>query len=119
MIYLRAFLVGGIICAVSQVLIDKTRLTPARILSGYVVLGVILGGLGIYGPFAEWAGAGASVPILGFGNNIAAGVREAVAEKGLLGAFSGGLTAASCGIAAATFFSLLAAVIFKPVDKSK
>lgn len=119
MMYLKAFLVGGTICALSQLLIDKTKLTPARILSGYVVLGVLLGGLGIYGPFSEWAGAGATVPILGFGSNLAEGVRNAVDKDGLLGAFSGGLTAGACGITAAVFFSFLAALIFKPVDKSK
>ena len=105
-------------CAVGQILIDKTKLTPARILSVYVVAGVVLGGLGVYEPFARWAGAGASVPLPGFGNVLAKGVREAIGEKGLLGAFTGGFTAGAAGIAAAVFFGLLAALIFKPKDKS-
>lgn len=117
--YIKAFLVGGALCAVGQVLIDYTRLTPARILVGYVVTGVILGGLGIYQPFVEWAGAGASVPLLGFGSTIAKGTREAIAEKGFLGIFSGGLSAAATGVGAALFFSLLAGLIFKPHDKEQ
>jgi stage V sporulation protein AE len=116
--YLKAFVAGGALCAVGQILIDKTKLTPARILSVYVVAGVVLGGLGVYEPFARWAGAGASVPLTGFGNVLAKGVREAIGEKGLLGAFTGGFTAGAAGIAAAVFFGLLAALIFKPKDKS-
>ena len=116
--YLKAFVAGGVLCAVGQILIDKTKLTPARILSVYVVAGVVLGGLGVYEPFARWAGAGASVPLTGFGNVLAKGVREAIGEKGLLGAFTGGFTAGAAGIAAAVFFGLLAALIFKPKDKS-
>lgn len=116
--YLRAFLVGGAICAAGQILIDRTMLTPARILSGCVVLGVLLGGLGIYVPFAEWAGAGATVPLLGFGNTLAKGVREAVAEKGLIGALTGGLTASAGGVAAAVVFSLLTALVFRSREKS-
>lgn len=116
--YLRVFLVGGAICALGQILIDRTMLTPARILSGCVVLGVLLGGVGIYAPFAEWAGAGASVPLLGFGNTLAKGVREAIAEKGALGILTGGLTASAGGITAAVFFSLLAALLFKSREKS-
>ena len=116
--YLKAFAAGGALCAVGQILIDKTKLTPARILSVYVVAGVVLGGLGVYEPFARWAGAGASVPLTGFGNVLAKGVREAIGEKGLLGAFTGGFTAGAAGIAAAVFFGLLAALIFKPKDKS-
>ena len=116
--YLKAFVAGGALCAVGQILIDKTKLTPARILSVYVVAGVVLGGLGVYEPFARWAGAGASVPLTGFGNVLAKGVREAIGEKGLLGAFTGGFTAGAAGIAAAVFFGLLAALIFKPEDKS-
>ena len=116
--YLRAFLAGGVICALAQVLIDRTSLTPARILSACVVLGVLLSGLGLYGPFSEWAGAGASVPLLGFGNTLAKGVRKAVAEQGLLGAFTGGLTASAGGVTAAICFSLLMALLFRPREKS-
>jgi len=115
--YLKAFLVGGALCAVGQILIDRTALTPARILTGYVVAGVVLGALGLYGPLAGWAGAGATVPLTGFGNTLAKGVKKAVEEKGLLGAFTGGFTAAAGGIAAAVFFGYLAAVIFKPREK--
>jgi stage V sporulation protein AE len=115
--YLKAFLTGGILCAVGQVLIDRTKLTPARILTCYVVLGVILGAAGLYAPLADWAGAGATVPLTGFGNTLAKGVKKAVEETGLLGAFTGGFTAAAGGIAAAIFFGYLAAVIFKPREK--
>ena len=115
---LKAFLVGGAICALSQVLIDRTRLTTARILSAYVVLGVVLGGLGLWKPVAEFAGCGATVPLLGFGYTMAEGVKKAVAESGLLGAFTGGLTAAAGGIAAAVTLSLLAALVFSPGDRS-
>ena len=116
--YLKAFAVGGAICAVGQLLLDKTKLTPARILVCYVVLGVILGGCGVYQPLIDFAGAGATVPLTGFGSLLAKGVREAVREDGLLGALTGGLKAASGGIAAAVFFGFLAALIFKPKDKS-
>lgn len=115
--YLKAFVVGGILCAIGQILIDKTKLTPARILTSYVVIGVILGAIGWYGPFAKWAGAGATVPLTGFGNLLAQGVREAVEKKGLLGAFTGGFTNAAAGIAAAVFFGYLVALIFKSRDK--
>ena len=115
---LKAFLVGGAICAVSQALIARTRLTPARILSAYVVLGVALGALGLWEPVAEFAGCGATVPLLGFGYTMAEGVKSAVAESGLLGAFTGGLTAAAGGIAAAVTLSLLAALVFSPGDRS-
>ena len=115
--YLKAFLTGGFLCAVGQVLIDRTKLTPARILTCYVVLGVILGAAGLYAPLADWAGAGATVPLTGFGNTLAKGVKKAVEETGLLGAFTGGFTAAAGGIAAAIFFGYLAAVIFKPREK--
>ncbi|MBR6115551.1 MAG: stage V sporulation protein AE [Oscillospiraceae bacterium] len=115
--YIKAFLVGGVLCAVGQVLIDRTKLTPARILTSYVVIGVLLGALGLYQPLADWAGAGATVPLTGFGNTLAKGVRSAVAESGLLGAFTGGFTAAAGGIAAAVFFGYLAAVIFRPREK--
>ena len=117
--YGKAFLVGGLLCLIGQLLIDRTRLTPARILTGYVVAGVILGALGLYQPLADWAGAGATVPLTGFGNALAKGVKKAVAEQGLLGAFTGGFTAASGGTAAAVFFALLAALLFKPKDKNK
>ena len=117
--YLKAFLVGGSLCLVGQVLIDNTKLTPARILTAYVVTGVILSGMGIYAPFAKWAGAGATVPLLGFGNSLAKGVKKAVAEQGFLGILSGGLTACAGGITAAVFFGLLVALLFKPKDKTK
>lgn len=116
--YVRAFLVGGLICALSQVLIDRTKLTPARILTSYVVLGVVLTAVGVYGPLVEWAGAGASVPLLGFGYMLAEGVKRAVASDGILGIFLGGTTAAAGGITAAVLFGLLTALVFKPADKS-
>lgn len=115
--YLKAFAVGGALCAIGQLLIDRTRLTPARILSIYVVIGVVLGAAGLYEPLTEWAGAGATVPLTGFGNLLAKGVREAVAEKGLLGAFTGGLTAAAGGICAAIFFGLIVALVCKSKEK--
>ncbi len=110
---LKAFLVGGAICAVGQVLIDYTKLTPARILTAFVVLGVILSALGWYEPLVEFAGEGASVPLTGFGHLLAKGVRETIAEKGALGILSGGLTAAAGGITAALVAGLLAAAIFR------
>ena len=116
--YLYAFLVGGPLCASGQVLMDYTKLTPARILVAYVVAGVILGGIGLYEPLVEFAGAGATVPLTGFGYLLSKGVKEAVAEKGLLGAMTGGLTAAAAGITAAVVFGFLVALIFKPKDKS-
>ena len=116
--YLKAFLVGGAICMLGQILIDRTRLTPARILVCYVVLGVILGGTGIYETLVEFAGAGATVPLTGFGNTLAKGVKDAVQEQGLLGVLTGGLKAAAAGITAAVFFGFLAALIFHPKDKS-
>ena len=116
--YAKAFLVGGSLCLVGQVLIDKTKLTPARILSAYVVTGVILSGIGIYEPFAKWAGAGATVPLTGFGNTLAKGVKEAVQQDGFLGIFTGGLKATAGGITAAIFAGLLASLIFKAKDKS-
>jgi stage V sporulation protein AE len=115
--YVKAFLVGGALCAIGQILIDKTKLSPARILTLYVVAGVILGAVGLYGPLAEWAGAGATVPLTGFGSLLARGTREAVAEHGTLGAFTGGLTAGAAGICAAVFFGYLAALFFRPGDK--
>lgn len=116
--YLKAFLLGGALCLIGQILIDKTKLTPARILVFYVVCGVILGGLGIYEPLIQWGGAGATVPLTGFGNTLAKGVRQAVDEKGLLGVITGGLEAAAGGITAAVLFGLLAALLSKPRDKS-
>ena len=116
--YVRAFLVGGMLCVVAQVLIDKTKLTPARILVGYVTAGVILGAVGLYPRLIEWAGAGASTPLTGFGSLIAKGVKQAVDEKGLLGALTGGLTAAAGGTTAAIVFGYLTALICrgKPKD---
>ena len=112
--YLKAFLVGGAICMLGQLLIDKTRLTPARILVCYVVLGVILGGAGVYDKLVDFAGAGATVPLTGFGNTLAKGVKE----QGILGALTGGLKASAAGIAAAVFFGFLAALLCDPKDKS-
>ena len=115
--YLKAFLTGGMICAGSQVLIDRTGLTPARILSAYVVSGLVLGALGIYGPFAEWAGAGATVPLTGFGNLLATGTKKAVSEHGLMGALSGPLTAGAAGIMAALLAALAVSFFTKPKSK--
>ena len=115
--YGKAFLVGGLLCLIGQLLIDRTRLTPARILTGYVVAGVILGALGLYQPLADWAGAGATVPLTGFGHALAQGAIAGVQENGLLGAFTGGLAATAGGIAAAIFFGFLAALLFKPHPK--
>ena len=116
--YARAFLCGGALCLIGQLLIDKTTLTPARILVAYVVSGVVLGGLGLYKYVVEWGGAGATVPLTGFGYLLAKGVAAGVEEKGVLGAFTGGITAAAGGSAAAAFFGYLAALIFKPKSKS-
>lgn len=110
---LRAAVFGGLLCAVAQILIDKTKLTPARILVLYVVMGVFLGAVGLYGPFAEYVGAGATVPLTGFGYNIAKGVVEAVDKDGFIGVLSGGLTAAAAGTSAALFLGFVAALIFK------
>ena len=115
--YLKAFFFGGLLCLISQILIDKTKLTPARILVSYVVIGVFLGAIGIYKPFAEFAGAGATVPLTGFGYNLAKGVKEAIGEDGFLGIFTGGLKACAGGITAAVFAGLLAGLIFKAKDK--
>ena len=115
--YFNAFWVGGALCVIGQILIDKTKLTPARILTGYVVTGIILTAIGVYEPVVEYAGAGATVPLLGFGYSMAKGVEKAVAADGLLGAFTGGLSSTAGGIAAAVFFSLIAAFIFKPKTK--
>ncbi len=115
--YIKAFLVGGAFCVIAQILLDKTNLTPARILVGYVVAGVFLGAIGLYEPLIEFAGAGAKTPLTGFGNLIAEGVRKAVDEKGLLGALTGGISAAAAGISAALCFSFIASLIFKGKTK--
>ena len=115
--YLWCFLCGGLLCLIGQVLIDLTKLTPARILTGYVVAGVLLSALGLYQPIADWGGAGATVPLTGFGHALAKGVSKAVAEKGWLGVLTGGLTATAGGIAAAVVFGVLMALIFKPGEK--
>ena len=116
--YLKAFVVGGLLCLLGQILIDKTKLTPARILVSYVVLGVVLGGLELYPKLVEFAGAGASVPLAGFGNTLAKGVREAVQEDGFLGIFTGGLKASAGGITAAILAGLAASLLFRAKDKS-
>ena len=116
--YARAFLCGGILCLIGQILIDKTALTPAKILVVYVVSGVVLGGVGLYQYVVDFGGAGATVPLTGFGFLLAKGVRKAVAEQGVLGALTGGVTAAAGGITAAIFFGYLVALIFKPKSKS-
>jgi stage V sporulation protein AE len=115
--YVKAFLAGGLLCVIGQVLIDKTRLTPAKILVSYVVAGVLLGAVGVYGPFADWAGAGASIPLTGFGYTLAVGIKEAVAEYGALGVLTGGLTAAAAGVSAAIIFGYIVALVFKPHEK--
>ena len=116
--YIKAFLCGGLLCLIGQILIDKTSLTPAKILVSYVVAGVVLGGLGIYRHLVEWGGAGATVPLTGFGYLLARGVAESVKEDGLLGVLTGGLTAAAGGIAAAMVFGYLAALLFRSRPKS-
>ena len=116
---LRAFVVGGFICIIGQILIDKTKLTPARILVIYVTVGTILGGLGIYKYLVDFAGCGATVPLLGFGNNLAKGTIEAIQEKGFLGVFTGGLKASAGGVAAAVFFGYIASLISKPKMKKQ
>jgi stage V sporulation protein AE len=117
--YIKAFVVGGLLCLIGQILIDITKLTPARILTLYVVAGVVLSALGLYQPLVDFAGAGATVPLTGFGHNLAKGIRKAVAESGALGIFTGGFTAAAAGLCAAVFFGFLVALIFKPKDKGK
>lgn len=116
---LRCFVVGGALCVIGQILIDKTKLTPARILVAYVTTGVILGGLGIYKYLVDFAGSGATVPLTGFGYNLAKGTIQAVKENGLIGAFTGGLKASSGGIAAAVFFGYIASLISKPKIKKQ
>lgn len=117
MIYINAFIIGGILCAVAQLFIDKTKVTPARILVSYVCIGCILTVMGIYEPIVKFAGAGATVPIVGFGYTLGKGVMKGITEHGFLGAFTGGITAAAGGITAAVFFGYLMALIFKPKSK--
>lgn len=116
--YIKAFLIGGLLCLIGQILIDKTKLTPARILVSYVIIGVFLGAIGFYQKLVEFAGAGATVPLTGFGNTLAKGVKEAISEDGFLGIFTGGLKASAGGITAAIVAGLLASLFFKPKDKS-
>lgn len=116
--FIKAFIAGGMFCVIGQLLIDLTRLTPAKILVSYVVAGVFLGAVGFYKPFAEWAGAGATVPLVGFGNVLAQGVKEAVAEKGALGAITGGFSAGAAGLTAAVVAALIVAVLFRPREKA-
>lgn len=116
--YMKAFFFGGLLCLIGQILIDRTKLTPARILVSYVVTGVLLGAVGVYKPFAEFAGAGATVPLTGFGNTLAKGVKEAIDQDGFLGIFTGGLKASAGGITMAVFAGLLAGLFFKARDKS-
>lgn len=117
MIFLKAFLVGGLLCAVGQVLIDTTKLTPARILVAFVVIGVVLGALGVYRPLVEWAGCGATVPLTGFGYLLAKGTRQALVEDGLLGVLTGPLSAGAAGISAAVLMGLLVSLFAKPKEK--
>ena len=116
--FVKAFLIGGLFCLIGQILIDKTKLTPARILVCYVVVGVFLGAIGVYKPIVEFAGAGATIPLTGFGNTLARGVKEAVDRDGFIGIFTGGLTASAGGIAAAILAGLVASILFKAKDKS-
>ena len=116
--YIKAFFIGGILCVIGQILIDKTKLTPARILVSYVVAGVLLTGVGLYEPLVEYAGAGATVPLTGFGYSLAKGVKEAVSSDGFIGIFTGGFKATAGGIAAAIVFGLIMSLIFRPKDKS-
>lgn len=116
--YLKAFVIGGILCVIGQILIDKTKLTPARILVSYVVAGVLLTAVGLYEPLVEYAGAGATVPLTGFGYSLAKGVKEAVTKDGFIGIFTGGFKATAGGIAAAIVFGLIMSLIFRPKDKS-
>jgi len=115
--YIKAFAVGGLLCLIGQILIDKTKLTPAKILTSYVVIGVFLGATGCYEPLVRWAGAGATVPLTGFGNTIAKGIKNAVEEKGIIGVLTGGFTASAAGISAAVIFSFIASLIFKAREK--
>ena len=114
MIFLKSFLIGGAICAIVQIFIDKTKLTPGRIMVSLVCLGVVLGAIGVYEPFSKWAGCGATVPLIGFGNNLWKGMREAISDSGVLGLFKGGFTSSAVGISGALIFGYLASLIFKP-----
>mgnify|MGYP002520006295 CR=1 FL=1 len=116
--YIKAFVFGGLLCVIAQILLDKTKLTPARILVSYVVIGVLLGGIGIYEPLVKFAGAGATVPLTGFGYNLAKGVKEAINENGFIGVFTGGLKATAGGITAAIIAGIVVSLIFKPRDKN-
>ena len=116
--YIYAFIIGGLFCIVGQILIDKTKLTPARILASYVVIGVIIGGCGLYEPLIDFAGAGATVPLTGFGYTLSKGVREAIAESGFIGVLTGGLKATAGGITAAIIVGLLVSLLFRAKDKS-
>lgn len=116
--YIKAFMIGGLFCVLGQLLVDKTKLTPARILVGYVVVGVVLGATGVYKPLAEYAGAGATVPLTGFGYTLSKGVKEAIDQNGFIGIFTGGLKAAAGGITAAVVSALIVSLLFKPKDKS-
>ena len=118
MIYLKAFIIGGLLCLVGQILIDKTKLTPARILVGYVIAGVFLGALGLYKPLVDFAGAGATVPLTGFGYTLAKGVHNAIDSSGFIGVLTGGLSASAGGIAAAILSALIVSILFKARDKS-
>lgn len=118
LLFLRCFLVGGLLCLLGQLLIDRTGFTPAKILTAYVVAGVILGAVGLYEPLVQWGGSGATVPLTGFGYNLSRGVREAVSQRGWLGALTGGATAAAAGLTAAITFAALTALVFKSGDKS-
>lgn len=115
--YVKAFVVGGIICALAQILMEKTKMMPGRVMVLLVCLGAVLGFFGIYQPFIDWAGSGASLPLLGFGNSLWKGVKEGIEDKGFLGIFTGGLTATAAGISAALVFGYLAALVFKPKMK--
>ena len=117
MMYLKAFIVGGILCVIAQILIDKTKLTPARILTGYVVAGAIISALGLYQPLVDFAGAGASVPLTGFGHSLITGVRKAIDDQGFVGILTGGLTGTAGGITAAILFSVIASALFRLRDK--
>lgn len=117
MMYVKAFLIGGLICAIGEALVLRTKITPARILVCYILAGIVLSAVGLYAPIVEFAGAGATVPLTGFGHALAQGVKHAVEESGLIGAFTGGLSATAGGIAAAVLFGTLVALVFKPRAK--
>jgi stage V sporulation protein AE len=116
--YIKAFLVGGAICALTQILLDKTKLMPGRVMVILVCLGVLLGAIGLYEPFAKWAGAGASVPLTGFGNVLFQGIKKSIDQEGFIGIFKGGFTASAVGISAALIFAYIASWIFNPKMKT-